>query len=526
MATVFADDYGFSSVDSTVALQAAINDPNADKIIVRDMGSPWLIDKQIVLQSNKEIVFEEGVVVQAKPGSFLANDQAMFVGQNIENIKLTGQGSEESLATLKMNKEEYNSNQFGHVISLLGVQNYQVSGLRLTGGGGDGLHIAGGSFERPDPNVLSHSANGVVENIVSDNNRRQGLSIDSAKNLVVRNSSFINTSGTEPSAGINLEPTWDFESLENIKIENVDLRGNAGNGIQMPLGNLDNSSAPVSVNFSNVTLNNSKNNAIFISSKYLADGASYGSEFKGEANKSIPNGEINGTINFDNVNISNSEAIANSGGDNNPPVYVFVEGISGNQNEPNNLKINFNQLNVNDPTDTTVKTTPIFIQGLAGDNNPREIGNISFQDSTIQGNYSLDVVRADLARSDSNLSNIFGDITVYNANQTGAGSFFANQDQAENFDLNVIQGTGEAPSAVDSSNIDEFSIWNTSGEDISAVDYSEGGINNFSLSDELLGGNSVGEDISVVDSGDFASKDNSNPTSYGDDFMLTNSNDF
>jgi hypothetical protein len=43
MTTVFADAYGFNATDATAALQAAIDSPGADKIIVRNQGTPWLI---------------------------------------------------------------------------------------------------------------------------------------------------------------------------------------------------------------------------------------------------------------------------------------------------------------------------------------------------------------------------------------------------------------------------------------------------------------------------------------------------
>lgn len=444
MNTVYADDYGFNGGDATDALQKAINDTNADKIVVRKMDSPWLISKPIFLQSNKEIVFEEGVVVQAKSGSFLENNRGLFFGRDLENVKLIGQGTGENKATLKMNKEEYTKSEYGHVISLLGVKDFQVSGLNLTGGGGDGLHIAGGAYDVPDPNYRFYSENGLVENITSDNNRRSGLSIDSAKNLVVRNSSFTNNSGTAPSAGINLEPTWDFETLQNITIEDVNVSGNGVNGIQIPYGNLDDSSEAISVDFKNITLENTKNNAIFITGKYLAQGSDYGSEYKGEPNQSLPSSRVNGTINFSNINISNAEAIANSSNpSSNPGTYVFVESVSGNQDDPSNLKVNFDNLHVKDPADTPLSTTPLFIQGLPGADKPKEIGNLALNDVTIDGNYELDVVRADLGRPDANLNNISGDITVNNSDPSGAGSFFAQEDQAKNFSLTVTEGNGE-----------------------------------------------------------------------------------
>jgi len=49
-------------------LQAAINS-GARKLIVEDMGAPWITDK-LTLASDLEIVFEKGVIVQAKRGAF------------------------------------------------------------------------------------------------------------------------------------------------------------------------------------------------------------------------------------------------------------------------------------------------------------------------------------------------------------------------------------------------------------------------------------------------------------------------
>ena len=337
MNTVYADDYGFNAEDATEALQKAIDDKTADKIIVENKGTPWIISEQIDLKDNKEIIFEEGVVVRAKSGSFLDNRSSLFSARNVDNIKLIGQGEGER-ATLKMNESEYigsaASNQFNHAINLLGVDGYEVSGLTLTGAGGDGIHIAGGTFKTPpapDSGILPYSEDGVVENIISDSNRRQGISIDSAKNLVVGNSTFSNTEGVEPSAGIDLEPTWDFESLQNVTIEDVTIDNNDGGGILMPIGTLDNESAPISVDIKNVDFKNTVpgSPAIFVTRKYFYNPA--GREpaevpYVGVADSSLPSSMVDGTINVKNITISNAEAIAKiSNPDDNPRNYIFIE---------------------------------------------------------------------------------------------------------------------------------------------------------------------------------------------------------
>lgn len=492
MNTVFADDYDFNAEDATDALQKAIDDETADKIIVENKGTPWIISEQIDLKDNKEIVFEEGVVVRAKSGSFLDNRSSLFSARNVDNIKLIGQGEGENRATLRMNESEYVGsaapNQFNHAINLLGVDGYEVSGLTLTGAGGDGIHIAGGTFKTPpalDSDILPYSEDGLIENVISDGNRRQGMSIDSAKNLVVRNSTFSNTEGVEPSAGIDLEPTWDFESLQNVTIEDVTIDNNDGGGILVPIGTLDNESAPVSVNIRNVDFKNivPGSPAIFITRKYFYDPTGRDpaeAPYVGVADSSLPSSMVDGTINVENITISNAEAIANiSNPDDNPRNYIFVEDISGSQDDPNNLQVNFNNIEINDPIDKSVNTAPIYIAGLPGEDKPSEIGNLSFNNVTIRGNYNFPVVFAQLGNDDARFNNISGDITVFNSGD-GAISSIDLKPPGENYSLTVTDGNTSVNPTTGSVELvnpnfkDGLSGWVVWSEDISIVERSNG----------------------------------------------------
>ena len=503
MVTVFADDYGFNPEDATNALQSAINDETADKIIVENKGTPWIISEQINLKDNKEIVFEPGVVVRAKPGSLLDQNDSLFDATNVDNVKFIGQGEGENRPILKMNREEYDAKdgqtiidengeekifdaQFNHVIDLLGVDGYRVSGLTLTGGGGDGIHIAGGSFQSPpEPNsgILPYSRDGVIENVISDNNRRQGLSIDSANILTVRDSTFSNTGGEtfeEPEAGIDLEPTWDFESLQDIIIENVTIDNNKGNGIQFTLGNLDDNSEDISVDIrNNINIKNINPNssAIFVSGTYIYPRPETAeADFKGEPNRNSPESRIDGTINIEDVNISNAESIANiSNPEDNTRNYIFIQDIPGSRNDPDNLQVNFNNIRINDPTDKNVETNPIYING-SKDNPPPEIGNLSFNDVSIVGNYSLPIVLAELENENSRFKNISGNITVANSGN-GETSVVDRNPSPENFSLTVTDGNVN-PVAPITGNIeltnpgfqDGLDGWNGRSDNISVVE--------------------------------------------------------
>jgi hypothetical protein len=99
--------------------------------------------------------------------------------------------------------------------------------------------------------LQQYSADVQIKNSGFDNNRRQGMSVISARNLVISNCSFTNTSGTPPSGGIDIEPNLASDSLENVTIDSSRATGNAGNGITFGIERLNAGSAPVSIQVSN-----------------------------------------------------------------------------------------------------------------------------------------------------------------------------------------------------------------------------------------------------------------------------------
>ena len=77
---------GCDPVEATAALQAALNS-GARKVVVENMGAPWIMDN-IQLASDHEIVFEKGVVVQARRGAFQGKGDTLFSASLKTNITL------------------------------------------------------------------------------------------------------------------------------------------------------------------------------------------------------------------------------------------------------------------------------------------------------------------------------------------------------------------------------------------------------------------------------------------------------
>lgn len=113
-----------------------------------------------------------------------------------------------------------NLGEWGHCVSCYGSTNFKIIGGLISYAWGDGIYIGTGS------------KNGLIENVTCAYNRRQGLSIVSAENIKVINSTFNNTMGTLPEAGIDIEPN-DFDTIKNILISNCTTNNNYSYGLLM-----------------------------------------------------------------------------------------------------------------------------------------------------------------------------------------------------------------------------------------------------------------------------------------------------
>lgn len=231
--------WGFNPEESTRALQAAI-DSKARKIVVENMGSPWIID-EIMLRGDLEIVFEPGVVVQAKRGAFKGTNASLFKAVKAKNLTLRGPG-----ATLRMWRDDYDDPQrykkaeWRHVLSLHSCANVQILGLTLAESGGDGIYLGVAGGGGPNIDIL-------IQDVVCDRNYRQGISVISARGLTIERCVLKGTAGTAPMAGIDFEPNRPDEEITDCVMRDCLVENNAGGGFQFYLRPLDASSRPVSV---------------------------------------------------------------------------------------------------------------------------------------------------------------------------------------------------------------------------------------------------------------------------------------
>ena len=248
--------WGFDPADSTAALQAAIRS-GARKLLVENLGAPWVVDK-LQLASDQEIVFEPGVVVQAKRGAFHGTSDSLFTATLQTNITLTGRG-----ATLRMWKSDYDDKaqythaEWRHVLCFKSCAGVQVTGLTLADSGGDGIYLGVARRGVPCSEV-------VIRDVVFTNNYRQGISVISARNLLIENCTLTDTWGSAPEAGIDFEPNHESEELFNCVMRNCVSANNRGDAFTFYLSPLRATSRPISIRLENCRAEGCRRSAAFV----------------------------------------------------------------------------------------------------------------------------------------------------------------------------------------------------------------------------------------------------------------------
>jgi hypothetical protein len=233
---------GFGPDDASTSIRMALHSPN-DTIIIDKAVNPWSF-RPIRFQGvrNKTIIIEPGVRIQAVPGAFPRTSDALFTFIDSDNVTILGNEN-----ILSMNKEEYTKGEWRHVLGLWGCRNFSVENLVLRDSGGDGIYVAGSGSRLYSENIR-------ILKVKSLNNKRQGISVISAKGLYVTNSEFSDTTGTLPGAGVDIEPNNPRNVIDDINFEHCVFRNNYNSGIKISLGKLTSSSKPVNISFSDCLL--------------------------------------------------------------------------------------------------------------------------------------------------------------------------------------------------------------------------------------------------------------------------------
>ena len=209
-----AIDYAVENNINTVYFPSGIYMIKADAEEIIPNGSKGGIN----LKSNITLKLDDNAILQAISNS--AEGYNIIRAKESNNIKVIG-------GTIKGERSNHSGSEgeWGHGIHLKGCSNVYIQS-HIIDCWGDGIYVGGdGSTDDSKP-----TTNLIVENTVCDNNRRQGISIVSGKHIRLLNSDFINTNGTLPESGIDIEPSHDRHIVRDVKVIDCNFNNNAGTG--------------------------------------------------------------------------------------------------------------------------------------------------------------------------------------------------------------------------------------------------------------------------------------------------------
>lgn len=167
----------------------------------------------IILRDNIHLRLASGAVLKAIPNN--AGNYNILRIHNVSNVTIEG-----GTVMGERNEHTGTGGEWGMGIDIRNSSNIEVKKTKIKDCWGDGIYVA------------AASKNLVFDDIVCDNNRRQGISVINCDGLVIKNSTFKNTNGAAPAAGIDLEPN-EGDEASNIQILNCRFENNLGLGLHM-----------------------------------------------------------------------------------------------------------------------------------------------------------------------------------------------------------------------------------------------------------------------------------------------------
>lgn len=211
--------------DDTQALQSAIDALPASGGTLHIGPGRYLVDpvKSLRLRDRTRLAMADDAVLVAKPNDAPRAYVISIIG--VSDVEVTG-------GRIVGDRDRHLSAQgeWGHGIMVRGARRVRLRGMHISRCWGDGISVGGISGKQ----VVS-SRDVLIEDVVCADNRRQGLTIGRSQQVRVRRCEFVDTAGTLPACGIDIEPDPGAAAAD-ILIEDCLMRGNHGSGLQIYRG--------------------------------------------------------------------------------------------------------------------------------------------------------------------------------------------------------------------------------------------------------------------------------------------------
>lgn len=229
--------YGADFIEGTDITDILNKKINSTNTVVIPKGR-FKIDavKSIVLKDNISIRLDPKTYLEVIPNK--EKNYQVFRIHNVKNINISG-------GNLIGDKYSHldSKGEWGMGVEIKDSQNINISNMNIDKMWGDAIYIG--------TNGKNSNYNINLSNIKMNDNRRQGVSIISINKLNAYDIFIGGTSGTLPSAGIDIEPNNNKNILKNLHFKNVVTQNNQGTGFNTYFGHAKNYSYPIQIKIEN-----------------------------------------------------------------------------------------------------------------------------------------------------------------------------------------------------------------------------------------------------------------------------------
>lgn len=185
-------------------------------VVIEDKGTPYYMDAShtncIDVPSNTDV--ELLGTVKLQPSS--KESYSIFHLSRVRNVSIYGGGSIVGERYEHTVNDPENPGEWGMGIDILGSQDIRITNISVADCWGDCVYI-GAAYDWPI------SQNITIDSCRLSGGRRQGVSVVSGRDIVLRDLYIADVSGTDPQAAIDLEPN-EGDTVRDVRISNIVAR--------------------------------------------------------------------------------------------------------------------------------------------------------------------------------------------------------------------------------------------------------------------------------------------------------------
>lgn len=205
--------------------------------VVKLPDTDIVIDKNgVTLNSNNILIFDKNTTLTIYKNN-LETYQILRV-HNVDNVEIYNP----TIIGDRLNHIG-EKGEWGHGISILGSKNVKIFNYKVEKCWGDGVYIGKSKDSGSSDKIYLY--NGIL-----DYNRRNGISITSAKNIIIDTLLSSNSYGTFPMYGLVIEPNNNEDFIENILINDITTYNNKEGGVNININKLGKGNNKKEVNIS------------------------------------------------------------------------------------------------------------------------------------------------------------------------------------------------------------------------------------------------------------------------------------